>query len=455
MNITFNSEIFNKLFFTLKKYYDVDKNYILCRGGAGSGKSYAITQFILYILLTRKKQKILVFRKVQSTLKDSVIALFLDLIKDWGLNEYFEYNKGDFKIRCLLNDNVILFKGLDDSEKIKSVSNVTGIWIEEASEIDIADFEQLNLRLRGKDNLKLILSFNPISKENWIFKRFYEEYDRDNTIYTLTTYLNNKFINKDYIERLNFYKKYDYNFFQIYALGEWGNLTQGNEFYKFKDSIVKDCKYNPNLPLHVSFDENVVPYISAIVAQVENKKVKIISEYALKDPDNNIYDLTNYIIRDFKNHQEGMIIYGDATSKKRDTKIKNGENFFSLILNLLKEFNPTLRVPNSNPGVKSRGDFINQIIQLNRDGINLQIDSKCNKLLVDLQNVKEASDGSKFKQKVKDKKTGISYEKWGHHSDCLDYLLIELFKEEYNIFKSGGKINIEIPTDFIVDRYSY
>ena len=456
MNLNFNTEIFNNLFFILKKYYDKNLNYILCRGGAGRGKSYAITQFLLYLILERNKQKFIIFRKTQSTLKDSVINLFLTIIDDWGLSQYFEYNKSDFNIRCLINNNIILFKGLDQVDKIKSISGLSAIMIEEASEITREDFEQLNLRLRGEDYMKIILAFNPVSQDNWIYERFYEEYDRDKCLYTKTTYINNKFINKDYKEKLNYYKKYDFDFYKIYALGEWGNLASGGEAYKFKDSLIYDNVYDPDLPLHISFDENVVPYISCIVAQVENKKVNIIKEYTLKDPENNIYDLTNYIKKDFSKHNSGMFIYGDATSRKRDTKIKNGENFFSLICNLLKQFNPTMRVPSSNPGVKSRIDWINQVIALNRDGINITINSNCIKLIEDLQNVKEASDGTKLKAKTTDKKTKVRFEKYGHLSDCLDYFLCKCFIEEYNIFKNGGKVDIQIPEGiYDNNRFAY
>ena len=46
--------------------------------------------------------------------------------------------------------------------------------------------------------------------------------------------------------------------------------------------------------------------------------------------------------------------------------------------------------------------------------------------------VKQAIDGTKDKHVVTDKETGEKYQKYGHLSDCGDYLMVELFKTYYN-----------------------
>ena len=57
--------------------------------------------------------------------------------------------RGDLRI-AFPNGSEILFAGLDDVEKLKSIYDITGIWIEEASELLEADFNQLDIRLRTK-----------------------------------------------------------------------------------------------------------------------------------------------------------------------------------------------------------------------------------------------------------------------------------------------------------------
>lgn len=73
-------------------------------------------------------------------------------------------NRTDMRIN-FPNGSEILFSGLDDVEKLKSIYAITGIWIEEASELDEGDLNQLDIRLRGETRFykQIILSFNPIS----------------------------------------------------------------------------------------------------------------------------------------------------------------------------------------------------------------------------------------------------------------------------------------------------
>jgi len=93
----------------------------------------------------------------------------------WGLDSIFKINKSEMTMTCF-NGSVLLFKGIDDPEKIKSIDGITSIWIEEASELTLEDFTQLDLRLRGITEVakQIILSFNPVSAEHWLKKRFFE-----------------------------------------------------------------------------------------------------------------------------------------------------------------------------------------------------------------------------------------------------------------------------------------
>ena len=113
--------------------FDYSKRYEIYYGGAGSGKSIFVSQK-LFIKALNSKRKILVIRKVGRTLKDSVFQLFLDLLSQFQIKEQCKINLSTFTIE-LPNGSIFLFKGLDDSEKIKSITNITDIWIEEATEL--------------------------------------------------------------------------------------------------------------------------------------------------------------------------------------------------------------------------------------------------------------------------------------------------------------------------------
>ena len=112
--------IFNQLIHRLLK---ADTRFVINYGGAGSGKSYTQTQREI-IAAIEKKETILVIRKVGSTLRHSVIDLFLAILSDWGFTDLFTYNKSDYTI-TFFNGSRVLFKGLDDPEKIKSIACIS------------------------------------------------------------------------------------------------------------------------------------------------------------------------------------------------------------------------------------------------------------------------------------------------------------------------------------------
>ena len=173
-------EIINKCYWD---FFEDTSRIRLLYGGAGSGKSYFLTQEFIYKIVVQPCQNLLVIRKVANTHRTSTFALFQQVISQFGLSQLFKINKSDLTIECIHNQNIIIFKGLDDGgEKIKSVTAkngiITSIWIEEATELfHIAEFNQLNVRLRGESllPLQITLSFNPISIHHWLYKEFFQK----------------------------------------------------------------------------------------------------------------------------------------------------------------------------------------------------------------------------------------------------------------------------------------
>ncbi|MDH4127147.1 MAG: terminase family protein [Spirochaetota bacterium] len=211
----------------------------------------------------------------------------------------------------------------------------------------------------------------------------------------------------------------------------------GNEFYKGFDESkhIKRCKYNPDISLHISLDENVNPYITGTIYQIIDKTIYQIDEICLAHPKNTLKELALEFSLRYSDHTTGVFLYGDATSKKADTKLEKGQNFFTLFCKYIAEFNPALRVPNSNPSVAMRGNFINEVFENNQSEIYFYIDPSCHNSIADFRFVKEAPDGTKFKQMETDVRTKVRYEKYGHCSDTFDYLITKAFESEYNRFQ--------------------
>lgn len=215
---------------TNDKFYPLYGNksrYLVLMGGGGSGKSVFTAQKIIVRMLTEQKHRILVLRKVAKTLRESVFMELKNVIYRWGLEELFKIPKGtssELHISCI-NGNEILFAGLDDVEKLKSISGVTSVWMEEASECSPEDFRQLDIRLRGRTlNYKqMMITFNPIDINHWLKKEFFDD-PKPNATTLHSTYKNNKFLDKEAIAVLEAFRDTDPYFYQVYALGEWGVL---------------------------------------------------------------------------------------------------------------------------------------------------------------------------------------------------------------------------------------
>ena len=225
INIHISSKVFNKAF---KPYLNTDTRYLVFYGGAGSGKSYFICERYIYKLLKAKRFNLLVVRKTGKSNRDSTFALFKQVISKWKLGKYFKVNESDLRIKCLLNNHEIVFAGLDDVEKLKSITfsdgELTDVWIEEASEILESDFNQLDVRLRGKGTKKqIVISFNPIDINHWLKKRFFDRQD-DNIVIFHSTYKDNEFLDDDYKKLLEGYKDTDEYYYNVYCLGQWGVL---------------------------------------------------------------------------------------------------------------------------------------------------------------------------------------------------------------------------------------
>ena len=210
-----NNDTFFPLFFNTSRF-------LVLKGGGGSGKSIFAGQKVLERCTSEPGHRWLVCRKVARTLRESCFEQLCGQISDYYPNSGAKINKSDMSI-TFANGSKILFAGLDDVEKLKSIYNLTGIWIEECSELKESDFNQLNIRLRGKTKYykQMILTFNPISMMHWLKKRFWDHTDPRATVHE-STYKDNRFMRKEDIITLESFKDTDEYYYMVYALGMWG-----------------------------------------------------------------------------------------------------------------------------------------------------------------------------------------------------------------------------------------
>jgi len=218
-------------------------------GGSASGKSVFIAQRAVIDIL-RGGRNYLACRQTGRSIRKSIFNEIVGVINDWGLRGLFYINKTDGIITCEKNKYQILFVGLDDVEKIKSITPengaVTDIWIEEATEIDKNTIKQLLKRQRGGSeeiDKRVMMSFNPILQSHWIYDEYFKtiawaddqkEYHSDELTILKTTYKDNRFLTDG--DRKDLENESDSYYYNVYTLGNWGVL--GNVI--FKNWVVED-----------------------------------------------------------------------------------------------------------------------------------------------------------------------------------------------------------------------
>jgi phage terminase large subunit len=221
VNIKISKKVFNDVYLP---YLNNTDRYLIFYGGGSSGKSYYIAQRYIYKLMTPKRCNLLVVRQTGDTNRKSTFPLLKQVISNWNLAKYFKINESDMRIKCLLTGNEVAFAGLDDVEKIKSITfangELTTIWVEEATECQEADINQLKVRLRGgKSKKQMVLTFNPINIQHWIKKHFI---DSGLATVCFSTYKDNKFLTDDDRKALEDLRLTDEYTYEVYCLGHWG-----------------------------------------------------------------------------------------------------------------------------------------------------------------------------------------------------------------------------------------
>ena len=234
LDVNISRKVFNKVY--LPCLEDQTRLQIFF-GGASSGKSvFAVGQRVIWDLL-QGERNYLVIRNVADTSRISTFKEIKKIITAWGLDEYFKIGVAPMVITCRVNGHQAIFAGLDNVEKLKSVTAdkgiITDVVVEEATETSEDDLKQLQKRLRGKSSVKkrMTLVFNPIIRSHWIHNVYFKGkfhdgddfYKDDDLLILKTTYKDNlRFLKKDDIKALED-EKNEY-FYNVYTLGNWGTL---------------------------------------------------------------------------------------------------------------------------------------------------------------------------------------------------------------------------------------
>lgn len=489
-------------FYLLKYLNDATIRFIILYGGSSSGKSFSVAQAVL-IQTLQDGENTLVMRKVGASISKTIYEDYKVAASLLGISQYFKFIQNS--IKCTYNGAKIDFSGLDDPEKIKGISNYKRVQLEELSEFEFADLKQIRKRLRGKKGQQIIADFNPISETNWIKKDWLdneklhdvpmvveiggkvipaeltkvkslkmnegksmvnpktkeiEEYP-PNMVVIQSTYLNNFWVVGSPDGTYGYYDEqcvmdfehdrlYDPDYYNVYALGEWGVIKTGNEFLN-SFNVGKNSgeyPYIPGLPIHLSVDSNVLPYISVSYWQADLSKGKNmyqIAETTAESPNNSVRRAAKLVSKKLIELGYGDVIYlhGDASAKAANTIDDNKRSFMDLFIDTLKKDNWIVedKVGNKNPSVSMTGEFVNAIFEKQLPDLSIYIDDGCRASIDDYQSVQKDANGAILKTKVKDSVTKQTYEEHGHLTDTLRYVVHDIMYEEYVQFANRRKRN--------------
>ena len=406
LNIPKPAKVFNRNIFNILTDYShfTEVHY----GGGSSGKSHGVVQKVVLKALQDWKypRKVLWLRKVGATIADSLFQDVKGCLVDFKIWDFCEWNKTDNRV-TLPNGAVFLFKGMDNSEKIKSIKGISDVVMEEASEFHLNDYTQLTLRLRERKHLnkQIFLMFNPVSKLNWVYKYFFTGEPHKNTLIQQSSYKDNKFLDEMTRQNLEDLANRNPAYYKIYALGEFATLDK-LVFPKHTERLISPDEVK-HLPSYFGLDFGYINDPSALIhvkIDTRNKQLYIIDEYVKTGMLND--EIAN-VIKQLGYAKER--ITADSAEKKSIAEIKRKG---------IERIKPAMKGADS---IMSGIQFISQF--------DIIVDERCTKTIEELNNYTWKKD------KNTDEYYNEPVDTYNHSIDALRYAVEELMLKD----KQGKK----------------
>lgn len=459
----------------LKAVFSGKYRVVLFGGAIRGGKTYAGLGALIFLSLMFPGSIWAVVRDSLPTLKRTTIKSFFKACPPALIKSY---NQDSQTVKFKNGSQIIFFpENYDDDKELDRWKGleVSGFLLEECNELQEVSFWKAIERSGSfipKSGIKkappiVLMTCNPAS--NWVKTLLYDPWSckpdakpfPEKWHYIPSKITDNPYVTQDvdYMESLKTLPTYQY---EVFVNGNWDiQLKIGGEYFKYfeLDKHVRkyarqEDAYDPDLPLHISWDDNVHPYLPCGIFQVHisdvvlengkidhNFEVRMIDEVAGKTPNNTVDSVCKEIIRKYPSHKSGMYIYGDATAKKEDTKLQKGYNFYTLIQDYLAQYKPQMRVIGHNPNVVPRANWMNSIMEKEIGRIKIVISEWCKTCINDFIALKEDENGGKAKLVKKDPKTLVSYQTVGHYADLFEYFMVSEFSQKFAEYQNGGAVS--------------
>ena len=372
------------------------------KGGRGSTKSSFIALVLVILMLIDKTFNAVCVRKVGETLQDSVYNQIIWAIELLGLKAYFQYKASPLQIVYKPTGQRFYFRGCDKPEKIKSIKCKVGylkaVWFEELTEFTgMKEVRTITQSIvRGSNNILCFYSFNPPKDgKNWVNEEVARV--KKNRFVSSSTYLDvpADWLGSNFIEEAEDLKEYKPDDYNNEYLGLTSKLTL-NVVKNFDKSVqVREIKYNPDLPLHLTCDFNVDPMCWEM-AHKTTEKVFYFDELAIENT--HTRECAEEFIARYGNHRGKIIINGDASGNYRSSTSEYTN--YAIILQVLRKHfgndRVELAIRDFNPPIINRINAFNQRVKTNKGIFNIYVDPKCKKLIYNIDYLKFKAGSSKI-----------------------------------------------------------
>lgn len=222
-------------------------------GGRGGAKSSAIGLNIPLLMVQPENKDVnaVVFRKTANTMRDSVYAQVSTGISMLGLDSYFKRTVSPMEITYRPTGQKILFRGVDQPEKIKSIKAQYGYfgitWFEELDQFagreEIRKITQSTMRGQGGKFWNFESYNPPISRDNWANKDIL--FERSDRLICHTNYLDvpKSWLSETFITEAEILKEldpraYEHEYLGI-PVGTGGNVFDKIEKRTLSSELIK------------------------------------------------------------------------------------------------------------------------------------------------------------------------------------------------------------------------
>jgi len=431
-----------------------DFNFIMYGGAIRGGKTVWGLSAFLILCQIYPGSRWCIIREDMEKIRTTTIPSFKKIQPSGRLRQSpYEYTHPNGSVIIFKSENYAQDKEMDWMRGLE----VNGILFEEINECQQQMFWKAFERIgtwiipntESQPKPIILATCNPTF--GWVKTLIYDRWRKD-TLPTKWKYIpakitDNPFLTEDYKESLKNLPKFEY---MVFVEGNWDvMLKSGGEFFKQFDINKHIGKTTiKKQPIHLTVDNNRLPYITVSAWQISDRNVngvdfydiEQIAELPARDPFNTASASSQLVSNWLKEieHSDKVYIYGDQTSTAGNTIDDEKRSFFDKFFQGIENNGFTIekRMPTTNPSVSLSREFVDAIYEGVIPELNILIDEKCNVSIIDYCVTKEDVNGNVLKKRVRDPKTKQTYEECGHFSDAKRYFITEAFKDKYTAFSN-------------------